>query len=352
MKCPVCKVELNSSQSSCWNCGFNDLRTEFINLAEAEEWKRNSVGAYQFNRVILQIEKRNRGLASFMREKFDLARNIIDRFFREDSHIYTLPDVSVETANGKADTFIINTKHVIIATQSLENGVPTTRQSIIGEKLLGFNIDINRGFVGIYADLSNGSPVRIADISELTKSQVTELYIVLSLSKLPDLFFEYPFDDTVIPNENVQKPEMVWDSWFDKENGFYGITTYVYRKTHDDMTGEDEVNDGVCKLDFSFSVSNKEAFFAASQYQKFKMLRSINVEASIENGENVRTSYVPDKLSDELYLNRDNNSIYIGSCHSYECWRFVEDGMAQNVFNYLATLCDANTQMDYMMHIM
>lgn len=352
MKCPVCNKELNSSYATCPKCGFDDLRTEFINITEAEEWKRNSVGAYQFKRVIVKIEKCNRELASFMRKEYDLSCDIIDRFFREDSHIYSLSDVWVETDNGKTDNLLINTKYVIIATQSAENGVSTTRQSILGEKLLAFNVECNHGIVEIFADMHNGNPIRIANISKLTSRQVAELYIVLSLSKLPELFFEYPFDDTVIPNESVQNPEKVWDSWFDKDDGFYGITTYVHRTNHDDMAGEDEISEDVCKLSFSFSVSNRDEFFAAPASQKFKMLKFINVEATVENGEKVRTSYVPDKLSDELYLNREKNSIFIGSQHAYECWEFVEDDMAQNVFNYLATLCDSITQTDYMIYIM
>lgn len=352
MKCPVCNTKLNCSRIICPKCGFNDLRTEFINIAEAEEWKRNSVGAYQFKRVILEIEKRNSALAFFMRSEYDLSRDIIGRFFREDSHIYSLSGICVETDSGMADNILINTKYVIIATQSIENNAPAMRQSIIGEQLLDYTIESERGVIDILANMSYSKPIRIANISKLTASQVTELYIVLSLSKMPELFFEYPFDDSVVPNESVQHPEKVWNSWFDKDHGFYGITTYAHRITHDDMTGEHEASEGVCKLSFSFSVSNRDEFFAAPVSQKFKMLKYINVKASVEDGKTAQTSYVPNSLSDELYLNRAKNSIFIGSQYAYECWEFVEDGMAQNVFNYLATLCDTITQMEYMTYIM
>ena len=39
MKCPVCEKQLENSIQKCPNCGFEDLRTEFINENELEMWR-------------------------------------------------------------------------------------------------------------------------------------------------------------------------------------------------------------------------------------------------------------------------------------------------------------------------
>lgn len=39
MKCPVCEKQIENTVSKCPNCGFEDLRTEFINENELEMWR-------------------------------------------------------------------------------------------------------------------------------------------------------------------------------------------------------------------------------------------------------------------------------------------------------------------------
>ncbi len=39
MKCPVCEKQIENTLQKCPNCGFEDLRTEFINENELEMWR-------------------------------------------------------------------------------------------------------------------------------------------------------------------------------------------------------------------------------------------------------------------------------------------------------------------------
>lgn len=48
MKCPVCKKYLLDGSTSCPNCGFSNVRTEFINIEEANEWLK-TVASYRKN---------------------------------------------------------------------------------------------------------------------------------------------------------------------------------------------------------------------------------------------------------------------------------------------------------------
>jgi len=46
MKCPVCKIELNNN-AKCDNCGFEDLRTDFLSQEDANDWLENVVIPYR-----------------------------------------------------------------------------------------------------------------------------------------------------------------------------------------------------------------------------------------------------------------------------------------------------------------
>ena len=48
MKCPVCEEKIEITVQKCPCCGFNDLRTEFINENELEMWQRYVVYPCRF----------------------------------------------------------------------------------------------------------------------------------------------------------------------------------------------------------------------------------------------------------------------------------------------------------------
>ena len=39
MKCPVCEKQIANTMLKCPSCGFEDLRTEFVNENELEMWQ-------------------------------------------------------------------------------------------------------------------------------------------------------------------------------------------------------------------------------------------------------------------------------------------------------------------------
>jgi len=46
MKCPVCKTEISESATVCPNCKFDDLRYEFINAKEVDNYIEKTVEPY------------------------------------------------------------------------------------------------------------------------------------------------------------------------------------------------------------------------------------------------------------------------------------------------------------------
>lgn len=43
MKCPVCEEEYPFDFTYCYHCGFNRLRTEFVNEEERQLWLKETV---------------------------------------------------------------------------------------------------------------------------------------------------------------------------------------------------------------------------------------------------------------------------------------------------------------------
>ena len=62
MKCPVCDSQIANTAQNCPECGFADLRTEFINEAELETWKRYVVYPCRFayQTTMMQAKKLQR----------------------------------------------------------------------------------------------------------------------------------------------------------------------------------------------------------------------------------------------------------------------------------------------------
>lgn len=43
MKCPVCKKDCSATDTSCTNCGFDQINKEFINQDELLRWMEETV---------------------------------------------------------------------------------------------------------------------------------------------------------------------------------------------------------------------------------------------------------------------------------------------------------------------
>ena len=69
MKCPVCDSQIANTAQNCPECGFADFRTEFINEAELEMWRRYVVYPCRFayQTTMMQAKKLERDF----REKLD-----------------------------------------------------------------------------------------------------------------------------------------------------------------------------------------------------------------------------------------------------------------------------------------
>lgn len=69
MKCPVCKTEFINNLIECPNCGFAEIRTEFLNKDEAQRWMDDTVIPCQavykkMSQKLQEIEKANQNADS------------------------------------------------------------------------------------------------------------------------------------------------------------------------------------------------------------------------------------------------------------------------------------------------
>ena len=67
MKCPVCEKQIENSVQKCPDCGFADLRTEFINENELEMWRTYVVYPCRFayQTSVKQIKELERKLQAY-----------------------------------------------------------------------------------------------------------------------------------------------------------------------------------------------------------------------------------------------------------------------------------------------
>lgn len=92
MKCPVCEKQIENTVQKCPNCGFEDLRTEFINENELQMWRTYVVYPCKFayQTSIAQIKDLER--------KFKKELSAIKKVQKEVQE-------SESTAGGEAPTF-------------------------------------------------------------------------------------------------------------------------------------------------------------------------------------------------------------------------------------------------------
>lgn len=77
MKCPVCEKQIENTVPKCSNCGFEDLRTEFINENELEMWRTYVVYPCKFAYQTSITQRKE------MERKFQKELNAIKKAYQE-----------------------------------------------------------------------------------------------------------------------------------------------------------------------------------------------------------------------------------------------------------------------------
>ena len=95
MKCPVCKTECNG-YDSCPNCGFTEIRTEFLNKDEAQRWMDDTVIPCQavykkMSQKLQEIEKANQNVdSSNKKSPRKSKKTTLKKFLLNHFHIYDI----------------------------------------------------------------------------------------------------------------------------------------------------------------------------------------------------------------------------------------------------------------------
>lgn len=81
MKCPVCEKQIENTVQKCPNCGFADLRTEFINENELEMWQTYVVYPCRFAYQTSIAQKKE------LERKFQKELNVIKKAYKEQQEL-------------------------------------------------------------------------------------------------------------------------------------------------------------------------------------------------------------------------------------------------------------------------
>lgn len=98
MKCPVCKIEIESIAEACPNCGFSELHVEFLSTADVTNWVDEVVIPY---RRSWENERRNSDNAiELFREMRNRQRKQLRNVSNEKSVEFSPNDYSYQIENG------------------------------------------------------------------------------------------------------------------------------------------------------------------------------------------------------------------------------------------------------------
>jgi hypothetical protein len=210
-----------------------------------------------------------------------ITQRVVANYTTEKSHKYYLTNATIMKNDKKFVGLEINIKYGILAFEEIEGNVKRVYLNVIGNSILDFDVNEDGTAVNVYAKIKNENHL-VSTIEDIEHSQFYETAIVLSLIRLAKYIFgEDEFDDTLTVNDSVKNPEWVWDNWFDKEKGIYGITCDADVRHYDDTSAnDDEVIFGHCKLDFSFIVEDLNKYRNATLFEKFGLLYKVVVETS------------------------------------------------------------------------
>lgn len=121
VKCPVCKTELINTDQ-CYACGFDKIKTEFLNKDEAEQWKREVLLPF-INAYVCDTED------------FVIEDGVLTEFYGEKT-IVVLPN-NVKKIDDNVFNECDCIKYVVLPPQLIELGFMSFADS---ESLIGIQI--------------------------------------------------------------------------------------------------------------------------------------------------------------------------------------------------------------------
>lgn len=142
---------------------------------------------------------------------------ILAMYFSEDKHIFKISEsAQVLGPSGKVKDLHINTKYLIIGWREVvDDNKRNIHNSIFGYKYfyVSFEEISNNKIVFQIMGKNDNKPYITLTID--FNSNIERKNFILFLECLKEeVTFEYPFDDTSIPQTSIRNPESIWNNYF------------------------------------------------------------------------------------------------------------------------------------------
>ncbi len=387
MKCPVCKNEIQEIYSVCPICNYFGLNKDFINIEDAIEWEKSVLTYYRalwlrkqagqnccvnleskeaveiFGRYFTNERHKYRILEDAKNSDYIITVNseIAQKFYGtklsgakfakaldENSPLFSAPRDIVEKAADWDQHFTgleINTKYLKVAFMS-EGNVHPQYYLDYGHEYYQVDYTINVNIVSIYMKpTTNDDKEYICSIIIKDDSKRSELLTVLEFLKSGNGHFIEPFDESVLCVNELANEELTYDTYF--RNG--SIKPLVFYAEVVDYNEDNEPNEmiedhGLCKVSLSVSCANSKVppnimeMFENGSTPQLRIDKHRILKPNLGFGYHSWTTLDKEKSNYDFYLDRRCKTLYWGTLQEYTKFKFEDELLMQQVFNYLVIL--------------
>lgn len=387
MKCPVCKTEIQDYYTVCPVCNFFGLHRDFVNVEDAILWEQTVLPYYRalwlrnqqpqtpsvnletkeavevFQRYFTNESHKfritiNDGLPddfiSVSQDKTTRAYEatvssaLFNQKLSETSTIFSVPEDVVSKARNwecKFSGIEINTKYLKFGFISGNSGTPQYYYSY-GYDSYKVEYDIEDHNVSLYVKSTvNDKREYICSLSIPNSIIRNELIAVLEFMKGGNGFFSEPFDMSINCVDEYAHEELTYDTYF-RDTAIKPLAFYaeVSSFNEDDPFGESFKEHGLCKVVLSVRSSG------GNQVPRIEELYSDSVQHNLHIditrilkpngplGYHTLTPLRENEHNHDFYLDRKRKILYVGTLEEYMQFKFVDELLMQQVFNYLVIL--------------
>lgn len=379
MRCPVCESEVFEYHAICPVCNYFGLHKDFANDDEASAWERYVLKYYR----ALWIRKKQKPVPAVDLESKE-AIAIFQKYFSDDGHKYRLyidsiqmdrhkvrdlQEMKVSSAKfakalndssplfsasedivdqamqwkGQYTGIEINTKYLQIGFLGGEDH-KTIINYIYGHEYCLVDYLIEDSVVSLFSvpKKEDGLKDYLCSIFVPDVEQKRELITVLEFLKCGSEPFSKVFDDSVFCLNELKNEELTYDTYF-RSGPIKPMIFYAEVSDFDDDNDE-TIEHGLCKVTLSVtggrdkSAPYMERLYAdGSQYQLHIALSRI-LKPNTGFGHHSWNPLRENEHDYDFYLDREQKLMYSGTLQKYTIYKFEDELLMQQVFNYLVIL--------------
>lgn len=379
MKCPICGSEVFEHYAICPVCNYFGLRKEFANDDEAAAWERYVLKYYR-----ALWARKECGTEPSINLESKEAIAIFQNYFSDDSHKYRLHINSIQLDHQKVQD--MQKAHVASATfakalsdcsslfsappdvvskatkwQSKYTGIEINTMYLkfgfmeghnsksqiyynYGHEYYSVDFLIDKNVVSVFLLPKKDDELKdyLCSVFFSDIAQMNEFVTVLEFLKCGNSHFSKPFDDSISCILECKNEELTYDTYFR-----YGpIKPLVfYAEVSDFDEDNDELIDhGLCKVTISVpGTGNRPAPRIEDLYVGEKPY-DIQIDLTRILKPNKGFGYHQwgplreNEYDYDFYLDRKQKVLYSGTVQAYRKYKFEDELLMQQVFNYLVIL--------------